>query len=899
MSKDSNLQLPLLKLFDRLQKEGLPLGIDEYKLALYALQSRYGIQDYEALARLCRSLWVKSEEEKLRFNYHFEQVMAEEAESSTLLDDAPILPKLEVEKKKSNFSLAGLSPRKVVWGSTLLLVAGVCISLFRPQPKTCPYFLNVPIKPVKVNESYSEEVKVCKANQTDKLNITLVNRPPWLEPLKPNEGAEGKITLRGKPKKETYESVHLWDLDSGKQVGEFKHQGSDDDSVASLPLFSPNGSHFATLESGNIVRLWNLSNRQVGKDLKHFGRVYDMSFSPEGQMIATASGDGFLRLWDLSGNLRKKIKHQKRVFQVTFSPDGQYIISISDDGSTRLWDISGKKLADLSTSRWGFYDNKYKAKAIFSADGQHLITLFTREGRLFDVSLWHLYNRKLTETKLHPEIGPTDYRDIQLSPDAQYFAVIQYNDDTVILYNFAGENIAEINSPSAGFNKIEFSPDGQRIVIGSNDRIARMWEPFKDRYGKHARKLKHQASVTDVSFNRDGRLVATASEDGEVRLWDMSSSKELKKFTHQGNVKKISFSSDGKHLITTSGEDQHQVKLQVSDASGTIKDTQAFNIKVLPSNPLPNNTETQQLTVLIIAGVVAFLVWSGGYAIARYWLEYIAKSSLDSANDLLEPLSTPTASTTEKTGSPEDVVQVVKAVRQATGVDIGEYFPVTRRQMKQSWRYLRRFVREGPATELDVEATVNQFARQGVLLQPALIPRRVNRAELLLLFDRDGSMMPFHALSRRLAETATQGGRLAKADVYYFHNCPAQIYEDPSNTKAKPKLYIYKDPNCCEAKPLIDILASYSDSAGVLIFSDAGASRGSLNLDRVDISEDFLQQIKQRMRYIAWLNPMPKERWAETTAEKIAHLVPMFEFSRQGLQGAIAVLRGKFTFYRL
>ena len=88
-----------------------------------------------------------------------------------------------------------------------------------------------------------------------------------------------------------------------------------------------------------------------------------------------------------------------------------------------------------------------------------------------------------------------------------------------------------------------------------------------------------------------------------------------------------------------------------------------------------------------------------------------------------------------------DEVQAAKAVMQATSKDeeisernfilTSEYFPVTQRQMKQSWRYLRRFVREGPPIELDVEATVNQIGQQGILLNPVLMPRRVNRSELL------------------------------------------------------------------------------------------------------------------------------------------------------------------------
>jgi len=244
----------------------------------------------------------------------------------------------------------------------------------------------------------------------------------------------------------------------------------------------------------------------------------------------------------------------------------------------------------------------------------------------------------------------------------------------------------------------------------------------------------------------------------------------------------------------------------------------------------------------------------------------------------------------------EDEIQVAEAVQITTQRDeditvnrftqSDEYFPVTRRQMKQSWRHLRRFVREGLSTELDVEATIDRVVQQGVLLEPVLLPRRINRTELLLLIDQKGSMVPFHALSQRLAETAQRGGRLGEAGIYYFHNCPTR--------------YLYQDPTRQKAEAVTDVLAQLRpERSAVLIFSDAGAARGGFSIERLELTQKFLDQLKQRVRYVAWLNPMAKERWFGTTAGEVARLVPMFEFSRQGLDGAIDVLRGRGSYAQL
>jgi uncharacterized protein len=209
-----------------------------------------------------------------------------------------------------------------------------------------------------------------------------------------------------------------------------------------------------------------------------------------------------------------------------------------------------------------------------------------------------------------------------------------------------------------------------------------------------------------------------------------------------------------------------------------------------------------------------------------------------------------------------------------------DYLPITQRQMKQIWRYFRRMVREGIPTELDIAATVDDIGRKGLLLKPILIPRRVNKSELILLIDQDGSMVPFGALSHQLIETAMRGGRLGNSGTYYFHNCPIE--------------YLYQDSNHLEAELISNILNRIcSDKTAILIFSDAGAARGGYNEERYNLTKEFINQVKKRVRYIAWLNPVPRKRWLGTTASEIASLVPMFEFKRQDLLDTINVLRGR------
>ena len=208
-----------------------------------------------------------------------------------------------------------------------------------------------------------------------------------------------------------------------------------------------------------------------------------------------------------------------------------------------------------------------------------------------------------------------------------------------------------------------------------------------------------------------------------------------------------------------------------------------------------------------------------------------------------------------------------------------DYLPISSRQMKQNWRYLRRAARFGPPVDLDVAATVQKIAHEGMMTDPVLRPRRINRTDLILLLDYGGSMVPFHGLAARLAETAVRGGKLGQAAIYYFHDCPIHhFYHDQA----------FLEPELIQNR----LQKMHPLHSSVLIFSDGGAARGNDDRQRIETTAAFLAQLRQAVRHIAWLNPMPQARWAQTSAKSIARHVPMFEADPDGVHKAIKALRG-------
>lgn len=237
-------------------------------------------------------------------------------------------------------------------------------------------------------------------------------------------------------------------------------------------------------------------------------------------------------------------------------------------------------------------------------------------------------------------------------------------------------------------------------------------------------------------------------------------------------------------------------------------------------------------------------------------------------------------------------------------------YPVGHREIVQALRRLRRPIRSGPATELDIDATVARRCRIGIASPAVLVPRRRNEARLLVLVDRQGSMTPFHPFIEEFCAALQQAARFDSATVYYFHDVPAEGADgavlDAVEDRAFPVLdavlhrieplaegTVFDDPLLLSPRPLGDVLAAHAEGAGVLLVGDAGAARGRYDVLRLLDTVAFLKALRLRTSRYVLLNPCPMSRWAPSTAGQVARHAPMLPLDRRGLERAVETLRGR------
>ena len=94
-----------------------------------------------------------------------------------------------------------------------------------------------------------------------------------------------------------------------------------------------------------------------------------------------------------------------------------------------------------------------------------------------------------------------------------------------------------------------FSPDGSRVVTGSEDKTAKVWDA---RTGAELLTFKgHTGVVLSAAFSPDGARVVTAGHDPVVRVWDARTGADLLTIKgHTGAVLSVAFSRDGARVVT-------------------------------------------------------------------------------------------------------------------------------------------------------------------------------------------------------------------------------------------------------------------------------------------------------------------------------------------------------------
>ncbi|MGD1867577.1 MAG: AAA-like domain-containing protein [Phormidesmis sp.] len=374
-------------------------------------------------------------------------------------------------------------------------------------------------------------------------------------------------------------TIKLWNA-NGQPIATLEgHQGRIWD-----VQFAPGGKQLVSASEDRTIRLWDLTNPLLTSYLGPSDGIIGIDFSPTKNLIAAASDDRYLRLWnETSGQLSGRFQHPDSVLSVAFSKDGEYLVTGSWDGVARLWNLAGEQLAELLGHDKPIWD------AVFSPDGQTIATgSVDREIRLWDLE----GNVKSSFIGHQGEI-----RSVAFSSNG-LFLLSASLDSTVNLWRLSEDAngtptlVKVFRGPTqSGFIDANFSPDGQLIVAGGFDNLARVWSVD----GELVATLEgHAAEVRSVSFSADGKTIVTASGDGQVKLWQLDGTL-IATLAENGEPVWQALFVDGDQKVISAGEDRKVLRWQLNtmlDRQGLFNASCSWSADYLAHSP---NTEDQRL----------------------------------------------------------------------------------------------------------------------------------------------------------------------------------------------------------------------------------------------------------------------------------------------------------------
>ena len=394
-------------------------------------------------------------------------------------------------------------------------------------------------------------------------------------------------------------TIRFWNLADGSPAGRLDTSSE----ISDLTLLA-GGTRMASAHADNFARYWVVPEGPAETLTEVTENATIVAVSPDRQFIATANAAGLIRVVDVDCGQLLDVSwkaHEGAVAALSFSAADGRLASAGVDGVVRVWNIETGEPVMLGPA----VEPTVEAAAIVPADpdadptvltlktglrgtlGQVTAVALRADGKELtagmadgELTVWNLESavpRALAalpgdkpepavavaadeETPPPPPLSPngTAATVAAVSPDGKLLAVSGTVDGRpgILVRDLAtGELKFSLTGHFDSITSLVFAADNRRLLSGSVDKTARVWDLADMKFPEVFSFGGHAAAVTGVTFNSNATQAATCAADNTVHLWNTLTGEVLQSFEgHTAAVVGIAMTPNNAQVITASAD---------------------------------------------------------------------------------------------------------------------------------------------------------------------------------------------------------------------------------------------------------------------------------------------------------------------------------------------------------
>jgi WD40 repeat protein len=241
-------------------------------------------------------------------------------------------------------------------------------------------------------------------------------------------------------------------------------------------------------------------------------RASALALNRDGTQLALAMHTGEIILLNATdGSLMSRWQTgDERIHAAVFLPTGNRLATAGDDGAIQLWDVDDGSLLDTLAGH-----TRWVTSLAVSAEGRFLASgSYDRT-----VRLWNLEAKPVSSVIINNYGAAVKSVDFAANGLRLVSGMPQMRDYTALVRDLeTKEDIATLKSHGGQPRTMRFSPDGSQIATATEDGLVRLWNATT---GERSRTLTgHAGVVSCLAYSRDGTQLATGGFDQTVRIWN-------------------------------------------------------------------------------------------------------------------------------------------------------------------------------------------------------------------------------------------------------------------------------------------------------------------------------------------------------------------------------------------